>query len=137
MAGSVSSIRVGVGLAPVTSNASTAICAPPDVVVPVTVITSVWGPTVRVGEVNTGSDVSPGLPGAAAPAVSTEVAVPPSMETVAIPQMLHFSPIQLTFVPVKENVAVAPATFEVSALPPLNVAILEPLTTQALAGLKL
>src|SRR5439155_27254996 len=40
------------------------------------------------------------------PAVSTVLATPPSIDTLAIPQMLHLSPIQLTAVPVKVNVAV-------------------------------
>ena len=57
------------------------------------------------------------------------------MDTLAIPQMLHLSPIQLTAVPLKVNVAVAPATFEVTAMPPLKAAISGPRRTQAPAGL--
>src|SRR5687768_7605125 len=105
---------------PVTSNASTTMWAPLEVVVPVTVITMVWLPGASGGDVNTAADVSPGLPGAAEPAVSTEVASPPSMDTVAIPQMLHWRPIQLTAVPVKVYVTVAPATSELPAVPPLK-----------------
>src|SRR5437899_7382505 len=139
--GSVSSKRFGGGAgggevpSEVTSKASTTMYPPPLEVVPVTVMTIVWLPDARVGEVNTTSEVSPGVLGAAGPAVSTVVAAPPSMETVAIPQTLHLSPIQLTPVSVKGNVAVAPATFEPTAAPTLNVAILRPCATQAPAGL--
>src|SRR5258708_32639230 len=80
--------------------------------------------------VNTASDVSPGVPGAAGPAVSTEVAAPPSMDTVAIPQTLHLRPIQLTAVPVKLRVTVAPDTSELPAVPPLKAATSDPPRTQ-------
>src|SRR5258708_11341718 len=85
--------------------------------------------------VNTASDVSPGLQGAAGPGVSTEVAAPPSMETVAIPQTLHLRPIQVTAVPVNVNVAVAPVTSELPAVPPLKAATSGPRRTQAPEGL--
>src|SRR5258708_18137261 len=85
--------------------------------------------------VNTASDVSPGLQGAAGPGVSTEVAAPPSMETVAIPQTLHLRPIQVTAVPVNVNMAVAPVTSELPAVPPLKAATSGPRRTQAPEGL--
>src|SRR5437899_1074844 len=111
--------------------------APLVVVVPVTVITKVGAPAARPETVNTGSEASPGLPTAPGPAVSTEVAAPPSMDTVAIPQMLHLRPIQLTAVPVKVKVAVAPAMSELPAAPPLKVATSAPRRTHAPAGLAL
>ncbi len=58
--------------------------------------------------------------------MSTEVAAPPSMDTVAIPQTLHLRPIQLTPVPEKLNVAVAPAISELPAVPLLKAAISAP-----------
>src|SRR3989442_797619 len=57
------------------------------------------------------------------------------MDTVAIPQTLHLRPIQLTAVPVKLNVTVAPDTSELPAVPPLKAATSEPRRTQAPAGL--
>ncbi len=59
------------------------------------------------------------------------------MDTVAIPQTLHLRPIQLTPVPVKLNVAVAPAISELPAAPLLKAAISAPRITQAPAGLAL
>src|SRR2546422_965629 len=59
------------------------------------------------------------------------------MDTVAIPQMLHLRPIQLTAVPVKLNVTVAPDTSELPAVPPLKAATSGPRRTQASAGLAL
>src|SRR5258706_7753331 len=56
------------------------------------------------------------------------------MDTVAIPQTLHLRPIQLTPVPVKLNVAVAPAISELPAAPLLKAAISAPRNTQAPAG---
>src|SRR5688572_22312774 len=56
------------------------------------------------------------------------------MDTLAIPQTLHLRPIQLTAVPVKVSVAVAPVTLELPACPPLNAAISAPRSTQAPAG---
>src|SRR5712691_5296332 len=108
--------------------------APPDVVVPVTVITKLWVPAARPEAVNTAFEASPGLPGVAAPAVLTDVAAPPSMDTVAIPQTLHSRPIQLTAVPVKLSAAVAPGTFELPAAPPLKAATSGPRRTHASAG---
>src|SRR5688500_10754018 len=97
-------------------------------------MTIVWLPAGRPEAVNTGSDASPGLPGAARPAVSIKLAAPPSMETVAMPQTLHRRPIQLTAVPVKVSVAVAPGTFELLAAPPLKTATSGPRGTHASAG---
>src|SRR3989442_15415052 len=57
------------------------------------------------------------------------------MDTVAIPQTLHLRPIQLTAVPVKLKVTVAPDTSELPAVPPLNAATSGPRRTQAPAGL--
>src|SRR5205807_203639 len=57
------------------------------------------------------------------------------MDTVAIPQMLHLRPNQLTAVPVKLKVAVAPDTSELAAVPPLKAATSGPRRTQAPAGL--
>src|SRR5947209_230263 len=59
------------------------------------------------------------------------------MDTVAIPQMLHFRPIQLTAVPLKVKLAVAPAMSELPAAPPLKVATSAPRRTHAPAGLAL
>src|SRR5439155_952675 len=59
------------------------------------------------------------------------------MDTVAIPQMLHFRPIQLTAVPLKVKLAVAPAMSELPAAPPLKAATSAPRRTHAPAGLAL
>src|SRR5437879_11472220 len=59
------------------------------------------------------------------------------MDTVAIPQTLHLRPIQLTAVPVKLKVTVAPDTSELPAVPPLKAATSGPRSTQAPAGLVL
>src|SRR3989442_713523 len=59
------------------------------------------------------------------------------MDTVAIPQTLHLRPIQLTAVPVKLNVTVAPDTSELPAVPPLKAATSGPRRTQASVGLAL
>src|SRR5437870_1626171 len=56
------------------------------------------------------------------------------MDTVAIPQTLHLRPIQLTAVPVKLKVTVAPDTSELPAVPPLKAATSGPRRTQASAG---
>src|SRR5687768_6719090 len=56
------------------------------------------------------------------------------MDTLAIPQTLHLRPIQLTAVPVKVSVAVAPVTLELPACPPLKAAISERRITHAPAG---
>src|SRR5262245_46698822 len=109
-------------------------CAPLELVVPVTVITRVCALEASPDAVNTGSEARPGLPTAAAPAVSTVVAGPPSIDTVAIPQILHFRPIQVTAVPVKRNVAVAPVMSELPAVRPLNEATSAPRITQAAVG---
>src|SRR6267154_2520795 len=58
--------------------------------------------------------------------VSTDVGEPPSMDTLAIPQLSHLTPIQLTAVPVKLNVAVDPVTLEATMVPPLKVPVPEP-----------
>jgi hypothetical protein len=81
-------------------------CVSPELVVPVTAISNVCGPGASPETLKTGSDLRPKLPGAAGPAVSTWVGPPPSIDTFAIPHILHLSPIQLTPVPVKANVAV-------------------------------
>src|SRR5437762_3191090 len=59
------------------------------------------------------------------------------MDTVAIPQIVHLRPIQVTPVPVKVNVAVAPAMSELPAEPPLKAATSAPRRTHAPAGLAL
>src|SRR5207249_584535 len=99
----------------VTSNASTAMWAPPEVVLPVTVIAKVCVAAARPEAVNTISEASPGLPGEAVPAVSTEIGAKASMVTVAIPQTLQRRLVQLTAVPLKVNVMLAPATSELMA----------------------
>src|SRR5882762_2604633 len=96
----------------VTSKASTATWALPvrnqgiAAPAPVTVITSVCvTPGARPEAENTTSEVR--LPVAPGPEVSTTLGTPPSMDTAAIPQVLHLTPIQFTAVPVKAKVAVA------------------------------
>jgi hypothetical protein len=101
----------------------------------VTVITSLCVPDERPEAVNTTPELSPGLPGAAALAVSTDVAAPPSIETVAIPQTLHLRPIHVIDRPANVNVAVAPVTSELPADPPLNAATSAPRGTHAPSGL--
>jgi hypothetical protein len=59
-------------------------------------------------------------------AVSTMVGAPPSIDTVAIPQPLHLTPIHVTAVPVKLNVAVALASLEAKIVPPLKVPVSGP-----------
>ena len=54
-----------------------------------------------------------------------------------MPQALHRRPIQLTAVPVKVKVTVAPVTSELPALPPLKAATSAPRRTQAPVGLAL
>ena len=56
----------------------------------------------------------------------TVVGAPPSMDTVAIPQTLHLTPIQLTAVPVKLKIALDAATLEATMLPPLKVPVSAP-----------
>jgi hypothetical protein len=51
---------------------------------------------------------------------------PPSMDTVAMPQTLHLTPIQLTAVPVKVNVAMAAVCLEATMVPPLKVPVSAP-----------
>src|SRR5882724_12884749 len=48
------------------------------------------------------------------------------MNTLAIPQLSHLTPIQLTAVPVKLNVAVDPMTLEAAIVPPLKIPVPEP-----------
>lgn len=74
--------------------------------------------------VNTGSEVR--LPGSPGPKVSTTAGAPPSICTVATPQTLHFTPIQLTAAPVKLKVAVAVAWLEARIAPPLKVPVSGP-----------
>ena len=92
------------------------------VVVPATVIVSVCVPAARRAALNTGSDVKPGLPGAAVPAVLMDVAGPPSSDTFAMPQTSHLRPSQTTLEPVNVNVARAWLAAELVAVPPLNAA---------------
>jgi hypothetical protein len=60
------------------------------------------------------------------PKVFTVVGTPPSMDTVAMPQTLHLTPIQLTAVPVKVNVAMAAVCLEATMVPPLKVPVSAP-----------
>jgi hypothetical protein len=87
--------------------------------------------SVRFTAVKTTSDVSPRVPGAVLPAVSTVVAGPPSIDTVAIPQMVHSTPSQLTVVPLNSTDSVAPPASELSAAPSLKMAISGPRRTHA------
>jgi len=48
------------------------------------------------------------------------------MDTAAIPQTLHLTPIQLTAVPVKLNIAEDAATLEATMLTPLKVPVSAP-----------
>src|SRR5258708_38545578 len=57
------------------------------------------------------------------------------MDTVAIPQALHWRRIQFTAVPVKLRVTVAPDTSELPAVPPLKAATSGPRRTQEPVGL--
>src|SRR5258708_27555465 len=57
------------------------------------------------------------------------------MDTVAIPQALHWRRIQFTAVPVKLRVTVAPDTSELPAVPPLKAATSGPRRTQEPGGL--
>jgi len=91
-------------------------------VVPATVIVSVCVPAARRAALNTGSDVKPGLPGAAVPAVLMDVAGPPSSDTFAMPQTSHLRPSQTTLEPVNVNVARAWLAAELVAAPSLNAA---------------
>src|SRR5258706_268287 len=52
------------------------------------------------------------------------------METAAIPQTLHLTPIQLTAVPVKLNIAVDAMTLEATMPPPLKVPVSAPYVVQ-------
>src|SRR5882762_104388 len=56
------------------------------------------------------------------------------MDTFAVPQVLHFRPIQLSAVPVKLNVAVV-GVFALWAVPSLKAAVSVPRSTQAGSGL--
>src|SRR5262245_37379803 len=81
----------------------------------------VWTPGARPDAENTGSGASASVP--LGPAVSTVAGVPPSMDTVAIPQPLQRVPIQVTAVPVKAKVADAPGSFDARIVPPLKALI--------------
>src|SRR5213593_1274332 len=101
----------------VTSNASTTIVISVDAafVRPVTSIVSVWGAAARSFAVKTttwGSGVGANR--------STSPTSTPSRKTRAIPAWGPRKPIQLTDVPVKVNVACAPAVVESAAVPPLH-----------------
>jgi len=52
--------------------------------------------------------------------------MPPSTDTAAMPQTLHLTPIQLTAVPVKLNIAVEATILEATMLPPLKVPVSAP-----------
>jgi hypothetical protein len=51
---------------------------------------------------------------------------PPSTDTSTTPQTLHLTPIHLTEVPVKLNVAVAAAELDARMAPPLKVPVSAP-----------
>src|SRR6266513_6063499 len=59
------------------------------------------------------------------------VGAPPSMDTAATPQTLHLTPIQLTAVPVKRNIAVEATVLAATMVPPLKVPDSEPKLVQA------
>ena len=91
---------------------------------PATAIVIIWLVAARPEAENTDSEVR--LPGALGPAVFTVVGTPPSMDTRAMPQTLHLTPIQLTAVPVKLNIAVDAITLEATMVPPLKLPVSAP-----------
>src|SRR5437867_1389476 len=119
MDGSVSSKRIcgGPGEDDVTSNASTTMYAAVEAGFcrPVTSIVRVWLVFARLVAVKTTAWTS-----SVGEYVSTSATRTPSRDTRAIPVWGPRKPIQLTDVPVKANVAVAPAVNETTAVPPLQ-----------------
>src|SRR5438477_12164299 len=85
---------------------------------PATAIVIIWLVAARPEAENTDSEAR--LPGALGPAVFTVVGTPPSMDTRAMPETLHLTPIQLTAVPVEVNMAVDAITLESTMVTPLQ-----------------
>src|SRR3989442_1557274 len=117
MDGSVSSKRVPVGAGDddVTSNASTTIevSVEAEFFRPVTSIVNIWLASARPVAVKTTAWTS-----SVGKNVSTSATKTPSRKTRATPVSGPRAPIQLTDVPLKVNVACAPAVAEIAAVPP-------------------